>query len=199
MIFIVNRKDFRPNNNSYKISEKDREKIRHEHIRKYNEWNREDNRYRKVETSQAINERGYTKNSKEGGYIMPNGEMLDFSGRNNATGYYHRKPKKGQPDYLANNRNSDHREVAQYINKDNDEDRSNPTDNIRTFSKETGAIRMNDSGDLYLEIYEKPTYQQKLTIQRIKHKQGIIIVDRHYNGKLESKEYKTYEEFAKDN
>lgn len=55
---------------------------------------------------------GITNNPKEAGYVLPNGEMLDFTGRHYASGYEKGKPKVGEPDYLAGERSVDHREIS---------------------------------------------------------------------------------------
>ena len=64
----------------------------------------------------AKTEFGTTSNPREAGYILHDGTMLDFTGRHQAVGYHHvngrNVPKPGQPDYLKNTRNTDHREVA---------------------------------------------------------------------------------------
>jgi len=41
------------------------------------------------------------KNLNEAGYVLPDGTMLDFSGRHQAVGYEGGKVMAGKPDYLA--------------------------------------------------------------------------------------------------
>ena len=61
---------------------------------------------------------GITFNPREAGYILSDGTMLDFSGRHYAGGYKYDKqygqfrPKQGKPDYYANDRVIDHREIG---------------------------------------------------------------------------------------
>jgi len=59
---------------------------------------------------------GTTRSIYEAGYVLPDGTMLDFSGKNDAGGYERKPdgnfgPQSGQRDYLRDTRNSDHREI----------------------------------------------------------------------------------------
>lgn len=59
---------------------------------------------------------GTTRSIYEAGYVLPDGTMLDFSGKSDAGGYERKPdgnfgPQSGQPDYLRDTRNSDHREI----------------------------------------------------------------------------------------
>lgn len=58
---------------------------------------------------------GTTRDHRETGYVLPDGRMLDLSGRHYASGYVHEGgkhyPAPGQPDYLRGNRVVDHREL----------------------------------------------------------------------------------------
>jgi hypothetical protein len=68
-------------------------------------------------TEAAIAKFGTTDDIREAGYITPDGKMLDFSGRSEASGYHQEGdrwvPDEGQDDYLAGQRNTDHREVGE--------------------------------------------------------------------------------------
>lgn len=96
---------------------------------------------------------GLTHEPREAGYILPSGEMLDFTGRHQATGYNKRKPTK--EDYLRNKRNLDHRDIGQVMKKGG-------TDAMIKFQAEEGAIRFSkfDDGDLHIDIVKKPTPEQ---------------------------------------
>lgn len=94
----------------------------------------------------ALDYFGKTTNPKETGYILDDGTRLDLSGRHYATGYEKTKtgqyrPIAGQPDYLANSRNVDHRELVDLgdkIGEDLD---------MYKFIDQTGAVRyMPDFG-----------------------------------------------------
>jgi len=65
--------------------------------------------------NKAIQTYGTTHNIAEAGYVLPNGKMLDFSGRSQA-GYNRVGDKfyapQGKQDYLANDRAVDHRDVV---------------------------------------------------------------------------------------
>jgi hypothetical protein len=56
---------------------------------------------------------GETKNIYEAGYVLPDGRMIDFSGRNQAVGYSKKKGKyvADKDDYLKNQRGVDPREI----------------------------------------------------------------------------------------
>jgi hypothetical protein len=59
---------------------------------------------------------GTTRSIYEAGYVLPDGTMLDFSGKSDAGGYERKPdgnfgPQSGQRDYLRDTRNSDHREI----------------------------------------------------------------------------------------
>ena len=65
--------------------------------------------------NKAMQTYGTTHNIAEAGYVLPNGKMLDFSGRHEAG--YNRMgdrfvPKQGERDWLANDRAVDHRDVV---------------------------------------------------------------------------------------
>ena len=73
-----------------------------------------------IETAQelankAVQTYGTTHNIAEAGYVLPNGKMLDFSGRHEA-GYTRVgdkfAPEQGERDFLANDRAVDHRDVV---------------------------------------------------------------------------------------
>lgn len=91
---------------------------------------------------------GITENPREGGYIMPDGTMLDLSGRHHATGYtregMYNVPMKGQPDYLGGRRSTDHREIPAKLTELS---HGSGNELMENFMKVTGAIAMYQSGD----------------------------------------------------
>ena len=115
---------------------------------------------------------GYTNNPREAGWIMPNGNMLDFSGK-----------KFGGP---GNDRALDHREALS-INDDYDRDYETLDD-----LKNTGAIRaMPESGGVELNV--APTRQQRFTIGKFfefgADRGNPPIVELKHNGETYYKQY----------
>lgn len=112
---------------------------------------------------------GLTRNPKEAGYILPDGSMLDLSGRHQDLHTYERigdanVPKAGERDYFKNQRNTDHREDLAYI-YDRAGITSRPSDNsrlMRNFIQQTDAIR-NYPGQGF-EVSFLPTDNQLKTI-----------------------------------
>lgn len=98
---------------------------------------------------------GITKEPKEAGYVLPDGSMLDLSGRHYATGYENINgrfvPKAGQPDYLKGTRSVDHREVADITDVGG-------TEGMRQFMNKTGAIRNQPGNGIDTTVI--PTDQQ---------------------------------------
>ena len=103
----------------------------------------------------AVQHYGLTRNPRECGYLLPDGRMLDFSGRHH-DGYFVRQgdynvPKKGA-DYNANNRFVDHRELGDgWVEAEG-------TDSIWEFMQKTGAIRVAPGNGF--DILVKPTKRQ---------------------------------------
>lgn len=94
---------------------------------------------------QAKDHFGLTRNPKEAGYVMPDGSMLDFSGRHYAD---YKKvgnrfvPQKGS-DYLANQRNVDHRELHDILEAPVNKITGQADNNLllSKFMNDTGAVR----------------------------------------------------------
>jgi hypothetical protein len=88
---------------------------------------------------------GVTEDWREAGYILPDGTMLDFSGRHYATGYERRSgsdratPRRRQPDYLSGQRNVDHREDISTVMPDYQT--NNEGARMWEFAARTGAVR----------------------------------------------------------
>lgn len=86
----------------------------------------------------AIDTFGTTRDYREAGYILPDGTMLDFSGRHQ-TGDYERvgtgyRPVAGQRDWMAGERYVDHREISDIIGE-------GPNESMMAFMGNEGAIR----------------------------------------------------------
>lgn len=101
--------------------------------------------------AQAARMFGYTNYIEETGYVMPNGRMLDFSGRHEHQDYVYdedrniyvvRKP--GMRDEQALERVSDHRQIVRLRGfKDKEDERGDPISPIFVFMVATGAARIN--------------------------------------------------------
>jgi len=112
-----------------------------------------------------------TENYNETGYIMPNGDMLDFSGSNQGG-------TKGD-------RGFDHREISRHaINKNwskkdkQDENKSNYK-TIHAFMKQTGAIRFSDadgSQSISIDFIGKLTPQQYKRLKNV-NKEAFIDIE----------------------
>jgi hypothetical protein len=81
---------------------------------------------------------GRTFSPEETGYIMDDGFRLDLSGRHYGSGYESTpqgyKPIAGQPDYLAGQRNVDHRELDELVE-------DGGTEGMLKFMDDSGAVR----------------------------------------------------------
>lgn len=89
-------------------------------------------------TQKAIDTFGTTRDYREAGYILPDGTMLDFSGRHQ-TGDYERvgtgyRPVAGQRDWMAGERYVDHREISDIVGE-------GPNESMIAFMGNEGAIR----------------------------------------------------------
>jgi hypothetical protein len=107
---------------------------------------------------------GVTHDPREAGYITPDGQMLDLSGKNDG----------GDPGHRAR----DHREIS-HITPDklpDDLESDSPTHHMWHFMRETGAVRMNYATDprnrsapasVNVDFMRKPTMAQRQTLARI--------------------------------
>ena len=110
-------------------------------------------------TTRAKELTGITRNPREAGYVTTDGTMLDMSGRHEAVGYERRgdrfTPQAGQPDYLANARNTDHRDVAQALTDGHTEGGFA----MQEFMDRSGAVRVDfNSGNITATV--RPTAEQ---------------------------------------
>ena len=117
----------------------------------------------------AIEHFGLTDNPREAGYLLEDGKMLDFSGRHEAAGYENKKPKKGEPDYLANERVVDHRQVQEIM-------KSGGWQAVEDFTKDSGVIRFmvvgGDEINLSIQDFQNPTETQWAKIARTQRELG---------------------------
>jgi len=86
----------------------------------------------------AMKHFGTTYSPKETGFLLDNGKRLDLSGRHYGSGYQKQGdkfvPTAGQPDYLRNSRNVDHRELGDLVE-------GSQWEGLSKFLNETGAVR----------------------------------------------------------
>ena len=109
---------------------------------------------------------GVTYRLLEAGYILPDGSLLDFSGR-------HQDPDN--PDYFNNSRTVDHRDIYEIEYDENDEPTGVELD-MQQFIR-LGAIRI-DANSGNINLFRKPTDKQFDIISRIvRRNDGCVIVD----------------------
>jgi len=99
---------------------------------------------------EALRKWGTTHDLNEAGYLLPDGRLLDMSGRRQAVGYNPEtgKPTRGESDYLAGQRNLDHGDVVGLDTiKANDRHSA-----ISEFLDATGAARIDYQSKLGGEI-----------------------------------------------
>jgi hypothetical protein len=121
---------------------------------------------------------GLTRNIEEAGYILPDGELLDFSGRHQTgeydliDGYWKLKPKYDR-DYMSGERIVDHREV-EYDGVPSDEQWSGMVDFMKR-----GAVRVDAKAGMISVHGRTPlTKQQENRVREISDlKDGEIYLD----------------------
>jgi hypothetical protein len=112
----------------------------------------------------AVRAHGLTDDLAEAGYILPDGRLLDFSGK-----------REGGP---SGTRNMDHRQLS----FPHDTDFDSPTDVMNAFMRETGAVRMDaNSGSVDLEA--EPTSKQLSVIEDVFDNAEGGFVDLHEEGR----------------
>lgn len=109
---------------------------------------------------------GVTKNIKEAGYVLPDGAMLDFSGRHWSS---------GDTSWMNGLRQVDHRDISELeFDKDGNTPSGLKTD-MSDFIRR-GAIRIDSSGSINLAT--KPTAAQESVLRRlIESGNGYVWVD----------------------
>ncbi len=109
----------------------------------------------------AIEKFGVTNDIREGGYLTPDGKMLDFTGRHEAVGYENGVPTKGKQDYLKGQRSLDHRKVAEFY-----EGMDSATDAMHRFMGDTQSARISYiGGDLNIDLASPITESQLKAIK----------------------------------
>ena len=114
---------------------------------------------------------GVTNDIRECGYILPDGSMLDFSGRHMITG-------DTDSSHLKGRRSVDHREISD-LNWDKDlKTRTNSNINMSDFIKK-GAIRIHCSNTWStINLFVKPTKEQINPLLRlIQYSKGNVTVE----------------------
>jgi len=105
---------------------------------------------------EAVQEFGTTRNPDEAGYILPDGRLLDFSGRRHLKNEYRRVGdrfaiKPGKKDWRWGQRDEDHREISVLTQESS-------TEGMHEFMRETGAIRLLPR--VGIDLIKKPTDAQ---------------------------------------
>jgi len=115
---------------------------------------------------------GETKDIREAGYVLPDGTMLDFSGR-------HELDPGTDSSFLAGRRTTDHRAVNQIsfvYDENGDEVDTGVNSDMPDFIKR-GAIRIDNNAGL-INLYTKPTAgQRKVLRQLVAENGGAVDVD----------------------
>ena len=104
---------------------------------------------------------GETKNIREAGYILPDGSMLDFSGR-------HELDPGTDSSFLAGRRATDHRAINQIsfvYDENGDEVDTGVSSDMPDFIKR-GAIRIDDNAGA-INLSTKPTKEQRAALRAI--------------------------------
>lgn len=113
----------------------------------------------------AIEHFGLTRDPRECGYIIPDGRMLDLSGRHWDEGSYVRDGDYWKPigrDYQAGNRQVDHRDTGELI----PEVLETATDYMLAFMDRTGSIRCMPERGFSIPHHHRPTPAQIATMMR---------------------------------
>ena len=113
---------------------------------------------------------GITNDIRECGYILPDGSMLDFSGRHMVTG-------DTDTSHLKGRRSVDHREIG-VLNQDDMGNRTNVNINMTDFIRK-GAIRIHCSNSWSsINLFVKPTTEQINPLLRlIQYSKGNVTVE----------------------
>lgn len=126
---------------------------------------------------------GTTTDIREAGYVLPDGTMLDFSGRHGLN--------KGDDDsFLRGERTSDHRDIRQIEYEKDGNTPSGVNTDMPDFIRR-GAIRIDDGAGV-INLYVKPTKEQRWPLRRlIERNDGDVQVD--FGDGWDSDHYVEYE------
>ena len=101
---------------------------------------------------------GTTRDIREAGYILPDGNMLDFSGR-------HLMNSGDDTSFLRGRRTSDHREIMSIKYERDGETETGVNTDMPDFIRR-GAIRIDDNAGT-INLYMKPTKEQRSAIRKL--------------------------------
>ncbi len=118
---------------------------------------------------------GTTNDIREAGYVLPDGAMLDFSGR-------HQVDPNSDSSYLAGDRHVDHRDIAD-LNYERDLNTPSGRETSMTDFINRGAIRIHDGRGAMINLSKKPSVEQRARLNRlIDHNRGDVWIDFDNNG-----------------
>ena len=130
---------------------------------------------------------GVTNDIREAGYILPDGTMLDFSGR-------HELDAGTDSSFLKGQRSTDHREISK-VAYDRDADGNEVETGIETSMPdfiERGAIRIDASAGT-INLSQQPTQAQREVLRRlVVRNDGAVSVD--FGNGWDSDHYAEYDE-----
>ena len=115
---------------------------------------------------------GITRNISEAGYALPDGSLLDFSGRHQMQDSYEMRggswvPKDGKKDWQAGSRNVDHREIQ----FDGPQPDATSGGDMMVAYQKLGAMRVDATSSL-VDMEVRPTSAQESVIRRIAEQNG---------------------------
>jgi hypothetical protein len=145
---------------------------------------------------EAVAEFGTTEDIMEAGYILPDGRLLDLTGRRESVGYDEAGvPKPGEPDYLGGTRAVDHREVGRlpvFADRPAPEEDVSASADMIEFVNETGGIRVHASrgrfderypnnigpgGEVYLNFFGTPSRDAVMKAARYIRRDWEAVID----------------------
>ena len=130
---------------------------------------------------------GVTNDLREAGYILPDGTLLDFSGR-------HMLDPGSDSSFLRGRRSVDHREIHM-LNYESDGDTPSGMDTSMEDFIGRGAIRIDDNAGS-INLSRKPTRKQAQVLRRlIQRNDGYVMVD--IGNGYDSEHYGEYDEGTK--
>lgn len=111
---------------------------------------------------------GRTQNPREAGYLLPDGGMLDLSGR-----HYGTKPRPGERDFYANQRAVDHRDYPEEIYDryrhllGDDDYRGDSATPLMFWVMGSGVVRFSLHGEAWIHFVVLPTDAQRRLLERM--------------------------------